>query len=128
MGIDRELRHRDAGLRTHMLVGLGSAAFTIAGLEIGQDASRVAAQVVSGIGFLGAGTIFRAGNSVRGLTTAAGLWTVAAVGMAAGFGLYALAIVTTLVGVLVLHFLRPLTTKLDRRSEQGEAEAGEDDD
>ncbi|MEX2623118.1 MAG: MgtC/SapB family protein [Acidimicrobiia bacterium] len=82
VGIDRELRKRDAGLRTHMLVGLGAAVFSIVGLQVGEDPSRVAAQVVTGIGFLGAGTIFRAGNSVRGLTTAAGLWTVAGIGVA----------------------------------------------
>lgn len=87
VGIDRELRKRDAGLRTHMLVGLGAAVFSIIRLQVGEDPSRVAAQVVTGIGFLGAGTIFRAGNSVRGLTTAAGLWTVAGIGVATGMGL-----------------------------------------
>src|SRR5688572_21016158 len=87
IGLEREWRDRDAGLRTHMLVGLGAALFTIAGAELGTDPSRVAAQVVTGIGFLGAGAIFRSGEAVKGLTTAAGLWTVAGIGLAAGSGL-----------------------------------------
>ena len=126
VGLDREIKHQDAGLRTHMLVGLGAAAFAIAGMELGQDPTRVAAQIVSGIGFLGAGTIFRAGNSVKGLTTAAGLWAVAGVGMAAGFGLYALAVTTTILSVLILFFLHPVRKKLERKADDVDL-PGEDD-
>jgi putative Mg2+ transporter-C (MgtC) family protein len=107
IGLERELRERAAGLRTHMLVGVGSALFTIVSAyawtdftfsrEGGTllDPTRVAAQIVTGIGFLGAGAIIRQGLSVRGLTTAAGLWVVAAIGMAAGAGFYSAALVTT---------------------------------
>jgi putative Mg2+ transporter-C (MgtC) family protein len=107
IGMERELRERAAGLRTHMLVGVGSALFTIvsaygwgafgfstaAGVVF--DPTRIAAQIVTGIGFLGAGAIIRQGLSVRGLTTAAGLWVVAAIGMAAGAGYYSAALIAT---------------------------------
>lgn len=88
VGLERERQERPAGLRTHMLVCGGSLLFTVISLNIGDrgDHTRIAAQIVSGIGFLGAGTIFRSGSSVRGLTTAAGLWTVAAIGMGIGAG------------------------------------------
>jgi len=88
VGLERERQERPAGLRTHMLVCGGSLLFTLISLNISApgDHTRIAAQIVSGIGFLGAGTIFRYGNSVRGLTTAAGLWTVAAIGMGIGAG------------------------------------------
>lgn len=120
IGLERELRHRDAGLRTHMMVGLGSALFTIAGAEMGTDATRMAAQVVSGIGFLGAGAIFRSGDSIKGLTTAAGLWTVAAIGVVAGFGELALAVTATVVALVVLYGLLPVVDRIGRskRSQQ----------
>jgi putative Mg2+ transporter-C (MgtC) family protein len=91
VGWERERRDRPAGLRTHILVCVGSALITLvsarmAGHQTGNDATRIAAQIVSGIGFLGAGTIMRQGNMVRGLTTAASLWTVAGIGMAAAVG------------------------------------------
>jgi len=88
VGLERERQDRPAGLRTHMLVCGGSLLFTVISLGLGNkgDNTRIAAQIVSGIGFLGAGTIFRSGNSVRGLTTAAGLWTVSAIGMGIGAG------------------------------------------
>ena len=117
LGLERELREREAGLRTHLLVSVGSALFTLvsaygfhAFLASGQsvvraDPSRIAAQIVTGIGFLGAGAIIRQGLSVRGLTTAATLWVVAAIGLAAGAGYYSAAVVTT---VLVLVSLWPL--------------------
>ena len=117
IGLEREIREREAGLRTHLLVSLGSALFTIvsaygfhAFLSSGQsvvraDPSRIAAQIVTGIGFLGAGAIIRQGLSVRGLTTAATLWVVAAIGLAAGAGYYSAAVITT---VLVLVSLWPL--------------------
>jgi putative Mg2+ transporter-C (MgtC) family protein len=118
IGLERELRERAAGLRTHMLVGVGSALFTIvsaygwgdftfstrAGVVF--DPTRIAAQIVTGIGFLGAGAIIRQGLSVRGLTTAAGLWVVAAIGMAAGAGYYSAALIATGVVLVGLGPLR----------------------
>lgn len=118
IGLEREYRSKDAGFRTHFLVALGSALFTIIsqyGFTDGlRDSSRIAAQIVSGIGFLGAGIIIFQKNMVRGLTTAAGLWVTAAIGMACGTGMYAVAAITTalvLIGLEVLHvFVRPLDT------------------
>mgnify|MGYP003400218891 FL=1 len=114
IGIEREFRSKDAGFRTHFLVALGSALFTVVsqygfGIDL-KDSSRVAAQVVSGIGFLGAGTIIFQKNMVRGLTTAAGLWVTAAIGLACGTGLYVVATITTalvLVGLESLHNFIP---------------------
>jgi putative Mg2+ transporter-C (MgtC) family protein len=117
IGFERELREREAGLRTHLLVSVGAALFTMVSAyawtdwtfstEEGRvfDPTRIAAQVVTGIGFLGAGAIIRQGLSIRGLTTAATLWVVAAIGMATGAGYYAAAVITT---VLVLVSLWPL--------------------
>jgi putative Mg2+ transporter-C (MgtC) family protein len=104
LGLERELGAQAAGLRTHMLVSLGAALFTIAGsLEaFGSDPTRVAAQVVTGIGFLGGGAIFKEGVSVRGLTTAGSLWVTAAIGLAVGMRQWLAAIVTTALAVLVL--------------------------
>jgi putative Mg2+ transporter-C (MgtC) family protein len=118
IGAERELREREAGLRTHLLVALGSALFTIVGaygfdafLNTGAsvvraDPTRIAAQIVTGIGFLGAGAIIRQGLSVRGLTTAATLWVVAAVGLAAGAGYYSVAVITTAIVLIALYPLR----------------------
>lgn len=110
IGFEREITGKEAGLRTHSMVGLGSALFTVLSLEsfAPGDPSRVAAQIVSGIGFLGAGAIFRTGPLVKGLTTAAGLWAAAAIGMAAGAGMLAWAGVATIIAFLVLTALRPL--------------------
>jgi putative Mg2+ transporter-C (MgtC) family protein len=117
VGLERELREREAGLRTHLLVSVGAALFTLVsayawtdfdfGFQSGVtfDPTRIAAQIVTGIGFLGAGAIIRQGLSVRGLTTAATLWVVAAIGMASGAGYWEAAVVTT---VLVLLSLWPL--------------------
>ena len=114
IGIEREYRAKEAGFRTHFLVALGSALFCIVsqfgfGIDL-KDSSRVAAQVVSGIGFLGAGTIIFQKNVVRGLTTAAGLWVTAAIGLACGTGMYIAALIATLMvllGLEVLHTLLP---------------------
>jgi putative Mg2+ transporter-C (MgtC) family protein len=135
VGLERELRERAAGLRTHMLVGVGSALFTLvsaygfnAFLQSGAnvvraDPSRIAAQIVTGIGFLGAGAIIRQGLSIRGLTTAAGLWVAAAIGMAVGAGYWSAALIGT--GV-VLVGLGPLRMAegwvLSRRREGGSLE------
>lgn len=114
IGLERQYRSKDAGFRTHFLVALGSALFCVVSqYGFGQDlkdSSRVAAQVVSGIGFLGAGTIIFQKNVVRGLTTAAGLWVTAAIGLACGTGMYVAAAVTTvmvLVGLELLHAIIP---------------------
>jgi putative Mg2+ transporter-C (MgtC) family protein len=127
IGVERELREREAGLRTHLLVALGSALFTIvsaygfhAFLTSGQsvvraDPTRIAAQIVTGIGFLGAGAIIRQGLSVRGLTTAATLWVVAAIGLAAGAGYYSAAVITTGLVLLSLWPLRIAAFRLLRR-------------
>ena len=109
IGIEREYRSKEAGFRTHFLVALGSALFCVVsqfgfGIDL-KDSSRVAAQVVSGIGFLGAGTIIFQKNVVRGLTTAAGLWVTAAIGLACGTGMYAAASITTLLIILGLEVL-----------------------
>jgi putative Mg2+ transporter-C (MgtC) family protein len=126
VGLERERLEWVAGLRTHMLVCLGSAlvmivsAFGFADIlgtpNVVLDPSRVAAQVVSGIGFLGAGTIlFLRQEVIRGLTTAASLWTVAAVGLAVGSGLYLAAICTTALVVVILALVKPLERRLFRR-------------
>ncbi len=116
VGLDREYRAKEAGTRTHFLVSLGSALIMMVsqwGFEdilkvqgVGLDPSRVAAQVVSGIGFIGAGTIMMQKQFVRGLTTAAGLWVVAGIGLAVGGGLYTLGIAATLLTLIGLEVLR----------------------
>ncbi len=115
IGLERDIHGRAAGLRTHLLVGLGSAVFTILSEIIsknfvtpgfGADPGRIAAQIVSGIGFLGAGVIIKEGVNVRGLTTAACLWGVAAIGMASGSGYVELAIFTTGIALASLIFLK----------------------
>jgi putative Mg2+ transporter-C (MgtC) family protein len=119
IGLERELRERGAGLRTHLLVSVGAALFTIAGAYgfggVRVDPTRVAAQIVTGVGFLGAGAIIRQGFSVRGLTTAATLWVVAAVGLAAGAGYYSGAVITTALVLLALWPLRILAFRILRR-------------
>jgi putative Mg2+ transporter-C (MgtC) family protein len=108
IGLERERSQQAAGLRTHMIVALGAALITIISIKIGtmygNDRGRIAAQIVSGIGFLGAGAIMRYGTSVKGLTTAACLWTAAGIGMATGAGYYAGAAVATLL-TLVATFV-----------------------
>jgi putative Mg2+ transporter-C (MgtC) family protein len=124
IGFERELREREAGLRTHLLVSLGSALFTIVsaygfnaflisgGNVVRADPTRIAAQIVTGIGFLGAGAIIRQGLSVRGLTTAATLWVVAAVGMACGAGYYSAAALSTALVLLALYPLRIIAYRI----------------
>jgi putative Mg2+ transporter-C (MgtC) family protein len=120
VGLEREFHGRAAGLRTHILVSVGSALFTVTSLLISSrydnlgmiDPTRIAAGVVTGIGFLGAGAIIRSSASVRGLTTAASIWTVAAVGMATGAGFYIAATGTTVL-VLVILFLSRLEERME---------------
>ena len=114
VGIERERHEHPAGVRTHMLVSIGSAAFTVLSIYSfgqGSDPGRVAAQIVTGIGFLRAGSILKGGGTIHGLTTAASLWVVAAVGMAAGAGAWGVAVATT---IIVLISLWPLQA-IERR-------------
>jgi putative Mg2+ transporter-C (MgtC) family protein len=119
IGLERELDEKAAGLRTHLLVSLGAALFTLVGAygfaefpRSSIDPSRIAAQIVTGIGFLGAGVIFRQGFAVRGLTTAASLWLVAAVGMAAGAGFWKGAVIATGAGLVSLRPLEWLKERM----------------
>lgn len=109
LGVEREMSAQQAGLRTHMLVALGAALFTLAGAHVaGGDPTRIAAQVVTGIGFLGGGAIVREGATTRGLTTAASLWVTAAVGLAVGLRSWLAAVVTSIVALAVLRLIRML--------------------
>lgn len=120
IGLERELRSKEAGVRTHFIVALGSALFMIISqfaFEGKQhDAARVAAQVVSGIGFIGAGVIIFQKNAVRGVTTAAGLWVAAAIGLACGDGMYSVAIAATVLTVLVLEMMHFVNLHLSEKS------------
>lgn len=121
IGLERQIRQKSAGFRTHVLVGMGSCAFTLVSAygfsavladEVMLDPSRIAAQIVSGIGFLGAGVIFKGHNVVRGLTTAATIWVAAAVGMTVGAGMLSLAVLLTFLHLLTLFAIAPLVRKL----------------
>jgi len=116
LGLEREWRQKPAGLRTNILIALGAALFTILSLRLGTDTGRIAAQVVTGIGFLGAGAILRSGQSVHGMTTAATIWVNAAIGMAAGAGEFEMATVATVVTLLVLVVLPPIEGFFERRN------------
>ena len=113
VGLERQQRHKSAGLRTHILVSLGSCLVMVISYKLyagvqgltNADPARLAAQVVSGIGFLGAGTILKEGLTIKGLTTAASLWVVAGVGLAVGAGYYVGAVTTTVLSVLALTYL-----------------------
>ena len=113
IGMDRERRDVPAGLRTHMLVGMGACVFTMLSVHAFPDSesARVAAQVVSGIGFIGAGTILQHKRNVHHLTTAASIWATAAVGMAVGVGAWFLAIASTLIIWVVLYVVRKFEEK-----------------
>jgi putative Mg2+ transporter-C (MgtC) family protein len=102
IGLEREITHKPAGLRTHMLVCLVSCLFTVISQEFGMDPARVAAGIVTGIGFIGAGTIIAEQGKVVGITTASSLWVTAAIGLTIGVGHYLLAAVSTLLVFLIL--------------------------
>jgi len=122
IGIERQLRAKEAGLRTHVVVGIGSAMFMIVSkygfadlltlTHVSFDPSRVAAQVVSGMGFLGAGTIIIQKQVVNGLTTAAGLWVTAAIGLVIGSGLYEIGIYGAFLTLIVLEMFRQISNRL----------------
>ncbi|KUG57810.1 MgtC/SapB family protein [Nesterenkonia jeotgali] len=124
IGIERDIRQKSAGARTHILVGMGSALFTLVsaygfshliGGDVVLDPSRIAAQIVSGIGFIGAGVIFVRQNAVSGLTTAASIWVTAAVGMACGAGMPLLAGLTVVFYMLSVTLVTKLVRRLPRR-------------
>src|SRR5438874_2585707 len=132
VGLEREVRGRQAGFRTNLLVGVGSALVMLVSISFPErrwnhdpninlniDPARIAYGIMTGIGFLGAGTILKHGASVRGLTTAAAMWCVAAIGMAAGFGMYTLTVVTTVIvfaALWVLDYLEDVIPKLKYRT------------
>jgi putative Mg2+ transporter-C (MgtC) family protein len=134
IGIERELREREAGFRTHMLVSMGAALFTLVSAYawgdfafsqasgVTFDPTRIAAQIVTGIGFIGAGAIIRHGLSVRGLTTAATLWLVAAIGMACGAGFYWAAVIATAISLVSLGPLRVVSRSVGQRTHRRELE------
>jgi putative Mg2+ transporter-C (MgtC) family protein len=122
VGLERELSHKEAGLRTNILIAIGSTlitilSFKIAALAPGADPARLTAQIVSGIGFLGAGAIIQARFAVHGLTTAATIWTVAAIGIAVGSGFYLLAFVVAILVVIVLTVFRMLLAILEKQKQ-----------
>lgn len=118
IGLEREYRHKPAGLRTNMLIGLGSALFALLSVELGTAGGtpdRIASQVVTGIGFLGAGAILRTGHNVQGLTTAATIWVNAGIGMAAGVGAYSVAAGGATLTLVVLAVLPLMERVFDAR-------------
>src|SRR5262245_50820431 len=123
VGLEREIHSQPAGLRTHMIVSLGACLLMLVSMHMAElspgksDPGRIAAQVVAGVGFLGAGAIMRSGLSVRGLTTAACLWTVAAIGLAVGSGFWRAAIVTTFLTLVATVVFQ----KIERRFSKGKA-------
>jgi putative Mg2+ transporter-C (MgtC) family protein len=126
IGLERQVHRRDAGLRTHILVALGSCLIMLTSLyvfdiykdSVSLDPSRIAAGVITGIGFLGAGTIIREPEGVRGLTTAASLWVVAGIGLAVGCGFNKMAVYTTVLVLIVLHLLRYIEDRLINTASQ----------
>ena|SRR5215471_12349625 len=118
LGAERELHHKSAGFRTNILIALGCAVFTITSVTLtpNADPGRIAAQIVTGVGFLGAGAIMRGNEGVQGLTTAATVWVNAALGVAAGAGQYRLAMIAGALTLIVLLVLGPIEAALERRA------------
>lgn len=134
LGFEREWRQKYAGLRTNMLIAIGAALFTMMSIDLslssGGDPTRIAAQIVTGIGFLGAGAIMRTGSGIRGLTTAAMIWVNAAIGMAVGAGEYQLSMTATGVTLVVLILLNPVERWIDKitpQNKDGQREDSNDD-
>jgi putative Mg2+ transporter-C (MgtC) family protein len=125
VGWNRETHEKAAGLRTHILLALGACLFTVVGARMAGDSNRLLQGMVTGTGFLAAGVIFREGASVHGLTTAAGLWVMAAVGMTIGLGEYFLGVLATIVMFLILTFLREVEVRLRARMKRDGAAAGD---
>lgn len=131
IGYERETLDKSAGLRTHMLVSLGAALFMVASILIVQDfatgdgtsrldPTRIGSTIVTGVGFLGGGIIFRQEDRVHGLTTAAGLWVAAAIGLACGAGYFVLAIGGSILTVTILAMIRPLEKRFENRRDSTE--------
>ncbi|MEK7113302.1 MAG: MgtC/SapB family protein [Patescibacteria group bacterium] len=126
IGAERLLVHKEAGMKTHSLVSLGAAVFIVISEIIsreysgigGFDPGRIASQIIVGIGFLGAGSIMLQGNRLLGLTTAGGLWVTAGIGMAAGFGLFSLAFITTILVLLIFIFMNFFEKPIRKISEE----------
>jgi putative Mg2+ transporter-C (MgtC) family protein len=123
IGLEREWGMREAGLRTNLLISVASCLFTYLGIEtlpfgegIIRDPARIAAQIVSGVGFLGAGAVLQRRNKIQGLTTAATIWMVAAIGMAAGAGAYFSAVFSTVITLAALVMLRPFSRKMEEKA------------
>jgi putative Mg2+ transporter-C (MgtC) family protein len=119
IGLEREWRGRDAGLRTNMLISMGACLFTVVSINgfplqgsSAQDTARVAAQVVTGVGFLGAGAIIQSSGHTKGMTTAATIWMVAAIGMTVGVDAYGLAVFSSIATFVILRFLQPISKKV----------------
>src|SRR3954471_19745837 len=118
IGLEREYRQKPAGLRTNILIAVGAALFTTVSIVVARDGGtpdRIAAQIVTGIGFLGGGAILRGGTTVHGMTTAATIWANAAIGMTGGVGRYAQAIAATFITLAVLVLLPPIEGYFERR-------------
>lgn len=117
LGVEREFHHKPAGIRTNVLIGIGSAMFTVMSIIMpgGADQTRIAAQIVTGVGFLGAGSILHRANRVEGLTTAAVIWMNAAVGMTSGAGHPGIACGATALAIGVLILVRPIESWFDKR-------------
>jgi putative Mg2+ transporter-C (MgtC) family protein len=122
IGIEREFRRKSAGIRTNILIAMGSALFTLMSISVAQgaggDSTRIGAQIVTGIGFLGAGAIIRTGRDVHGLTTAATIWVNAALGMAAGAGEFHTTLIAMAITLVVLLILAPLEGAFERWAER----------
>lgn len=132
IGIERELKQKAAGLRTNVLICIGAAVFTIISKRMGSgqtdSMTRIAAQIVTGVGFLGAGAIIRDRAGVFGLTTAATIWMVASIGMACGAGFYELAFTSTIIALVVLLGLRRIETVIKQRKHRGTEKQPSDSD
>ena len=119
LGLEREWRRKSAGLRTNILIAMGSTLFTMMSIDVssgsGGDSTRIASGIVTGIGFLGAGAIMRTGAGIKGLTTAAMIWVNAAIGVAVGGGEQRVAVIATIVALVVLVVLDPVERALARR-------------
>ncbi|MBU0458533.1 MgtC/SapB family protein [Patescibacteria group bacterium] len=115
IGAERDISHKNAGLRTSSLIAIGSCLFTILSIEstVNGDNFRIAAQIVSGVGFIGAGVMFKSEHAVRGLTTATEIWLVAAIGMAVGMGFELLAFMVTIFAIAIIVLLKPLSSFLE---------------
>jgi putative Mg2+ transporter-C (MgtC) family protein len=129
IGLEREWNQKAAGLRTNTLIALGSALFTLMSVELAPpnssaDPTRIASQIVTGIGFLGGGAILRTGGSVKGLTTAATIWVNAAIGVAAGTGRFRIAAIAALTTLIVLRLLLPVERMVERHYERREMPPG----